>query len=462
MLGYLLKRVLLILPTVWLIGSLLFLLSKIIPGSYADRIAEAEQGTIGGISVALNREAYLKKLARAGQDKPLFYFSIRNRAQPDTLYRVYPVQYQQLLQTLLNRYGNWSAVAAYYHSLQALQTVAAAEYQEENNMTGWPEKVQLLGQTADPEEISFLLQSFPSATTGAGRAVVQLRERFAQLQQQAQPLNLFIPRFRWHGRHNQYHTWLMDLIGGNMGSSYRSQQPVLDVISGAVGNTLLLLSGSLILTFWLSIQLAMGLCRWRYGRTLVLNTLYMLDSTPLFIVALVLLTLLAGPGYLNIFPVFGLGGADEPSAGLGAVILTRLHHLLLPALCLVITGLPYITTQLYQVLQQVLTTQYISTARAKGLSEVQVLRRHAFRNALLPLITLFTGYLPAIISGAVTIEVIFAIPGTGRLLVDSVLSRDYPVLIGLVLFIAALRAFSHVLADFLYFISDPRTRLKAA
>jgi peptide/nickel transport system permease protein len=110
----------------------------------------------------------------------------------------------------------------------------------------------------------------------------------------------------------------------------------------------------------------------------------------------------------------------------------------------------------------VLSAQYIMSARAKGLTETKVLRQHAFRNALLPLITAFTGFLPAIISGAVVIEVIFAIPGTGRLLVDSVLSRDYPVIIGLVLFIAALRAVSHVLADFLYFAADPRTRLKTA
>jgi len=89
-----------------------------------------------------------------------------------------------------------------------------------------------------------------------------------------------------------------------------------------------------------------------------------------------------------------------------------------------------------------------------------VLRRHAFRNILLPVITLFTGYLPALVSGAIVIEVIFAIPGTGRLLAESVLARDYPVVMGLVLFVATLKAVSHLLADFLYFTADPRTRQK--
>ncbi len=99
-------------------------------------------------------------------------------------------------------------------------------------------------------------------------------------------------------------------------------------------------------------------------------------------------------------------------------------------------------------------------ARAKGLSAKVVLRRHVLRNAVLPLITLFTGFLPGLISGAVVVEVIFAIPGTGRLLADSVLARDYPVVLGLVFFLALLKAASHVLADLLYFVADPRTRLK--
>jgi peptide/nickel transport system permease protein len=102
------------------------------------------------------------------------------------------------------------------------------------------------------------------------------------------------------------------------------------------------------------------------------------------------------------------------------------------------------------------------TARAKGLPARVVLRRHVLRNAVLPLITLFTGFLPSLISGAVVVEVIFALPGTGRLLADSVLARDYPVVLGLVLLLATLKAAAHVLADVLYFAADPRTRLKIA
>jgi peptide/nickel transport system permease protein len=453
---------LLILPTVWLIGSVIFLLSRIIPGSYADLLAEAEQTAIGGAGLSLNRTSYLKKLADSGKDKPLFYFSVKTRAQPDTLNRVFPVRHQKLLQTLLNRYGNWPAVAAYYQSLLVLQNTPTHQLTSDSADSFPADAAGLLLQTANSKEISYLLQALPATNLGASGAAARVQEQFTQMEQQAQPLNLLIPSLRWHGLHNQYHQWLIGLVAGEMGKSDRTRQPVMEVIGEAIGNTLLLLTGSLILTFVLGIQLALALCRWRYGRKVVLNILYILDSTPLFIIALLLLTFLASSGYLKIFPGYGLGKSYDSSAGLLPFILNRLYHLLLPALCLIISGVPYVTTQLYQVLQQVLSAQYIMAARAKGLTETRVLRQHAFRNALLPLITAFTGFLPAIISGAVVIEVIFAIPGTGRLLVDSVLSRDYPVIIGLVLFIAALRAVSHVLADFLYFAADPRTRLKTA
>jgi len=210
----------------------------------------------------------------------------------------------------------------------------------------------------------------------------------------------------------------------------------------------------------LSIELALTLSKKARPklRQIVLPILYTVESIPLFIIALLLLSFLAGSGYLTLFPISGLGLDAGNDQSWFQILVTRLHHLLLPALCLIIAGLPFVTTQLYQEMQHVFASEFIKTARAKGLSEKVTLRRHVFRNSLLPLITTFTGYLPALISGALVLEVIFAIPGTGRLLAESVLARDYPVVLGLVLFIALLKAFSHLVADFLYFVADPRTR----
>ncbi|MDQ4139488.1 MAG: ABC transporter permease, partial [Bacteroidota bacterium] len=104
---------------------------------------------------------------------------------------------------------------------------------------------------------------------------------------------------------------------------------------------------------------------------------------------------------------------------------------------------------------------FILTAKAKGLSEKMVLRRHVLRNALLPVITLFTGFLPALVTGAVVIENIFSIPGMGRLLVLTVNARDFPVLLGIVLYLGLIKIGANILADVLYFLADPRIRVQS-
>jgi peptide/nickel transport system permease protein len=135
-----------------------------------------------------------------------------------------------------------------------------------------------------------------------------------------------------------------------------------------------------------------------------------------------------------------------------------LQFMALPMLCLVLANLPYLTNQFYHALSGTANQDYIRTARAKGLSENNVIRRHMLRNALLPVITLLSDFLPALVAGAVIIETIFAIPGIGRLLIDSVMARDYPVLVGIVVMVAVFKQLAHLFADLLYAMADPRIR----
>lgn len=455
MLLYLLKRLLLILPTVWLISSLVFLLSRIIPGTHADVAAEAMETTLGGPGRKVNQNLYLTQLRQQGLDKPLFYFALTTQAQPDTLYRVFPLQHQNLLQTLLHRYGNWPLVAAYYRSLHGMQAAARSKGYD----PGLPEKIIACLAAENISDLTAMLKTIDTDNAANHPAVAQVKHNFIQMQEQAQPLNGLLPDLRWYGRHNQYHSWLAGLFKSDLGRSYRDRQPVLQKIKEAMGNTLLLLLISTFLTFLFSVELSFILCRWQKGRGIILNILYVLDSIPLFLLVLLFLTLLIGNGWLNVSAVLGNFAEDTYSPpGIGVMVKNRIQQLWLPVLCLILTGIPYITTQIYRLLQQLLNSEFIKTARAKGLSETRVLRKHAFKSTWLPLITLFTGYLPVIITGAVVIEVIFVIPGSGSLLRDSMYARDYPVVIGLVLFLAALKAFAHVLADALYFAADPRTR----
>ncbi|WP_022822265.1 ABC transporter permease [Hymenobacter norwichensis] len=317
-----------------------------------------------------------------------------------------------------------------------------------------------------------LLSRFTDTTTGTTASGEQVRQaQQARLQRLglAEPVfyasratvpiddeQLLISRWHWNGTHNQYHHWLRDVVHGNLGRSYRTGEPV----AGLLGSALLItlpLSG-LAALFIVVFSLLLGLLLASRPHTgWVAMGLYTLDSMPLFVVALLLLLLLANPDFLTLFPTYGLGLDNEAATSL-PLILTAPAYAVLPVASLVLTGLAEPTLQLAAALRHELQFFYILTARAKGLSSGRVLRRHAFRNALLPILTLYTELLPNLLAGSVVVELIFALPGLGRLLADAAAARDYPVLVGGVAMVVLTRQFSLLLADWLYQLADPRIR----
>ena len=262
--------------------------------------------------------------------------------------------------------------------------------------------------------------------------------------------------WRWNGLRNQYHRWLSELLRGNLGTSFRTGEPVTHRLSQALAYTLPLTGTAALLAGLLAVWLAQRLVaqpRWAGAVRLALSTVHAL---PLFVVALALLLLLANPDVLAWFPAYGLDQPDEPLS------LSRYaQHLALPVAALTLTALPELTLQLEAALQHEMSQLYTTTARAKGLSWRQVIRRHVLRNALLPSIAQLGELLPALVAGAIAVEVVFAIPGMGRLLAEAAAARDYPVLIGGVLLTGATRLLALLLADVLYSRADPRIRWQA-
>jgi peptide/nickel transport system permease protein len=265
-------------------------------------------------------------------------------------------------------------------------------------------------------------------------------------------------RWEWHGSNNQYHHWLQKAVQGNLGTSYRNGQAVTTVLGEALRYTLPLTTSAALLAAGLSVALALWLVRG--GPAFLLHVLYGLDALPLFVVALGLLLLFANPDLLPLFPAYGLGQLSGENAPWTTQLNTYLYYSTLPLASLVLVKLPSLVVQLHDALRHELNANYATTARAKGLSALQVTTRHALRNALLPIITLLTDLLPSLLAGAVVVEVIFALPGMGRLLAESAASHDYPVLVGGVLLIALMRLIGLVAADALYFLADPRIRLQ--
>ena len=255
----------------------------------------------------------------------------------------------------------------------------------------------------------------------------------------------------------RYVVWVKELVQGNFGFSYFTKQPVLDRIIPRLGPTIELTGVALVIS--LIVGVGFGVISalrqysfWDYGLS-VLSLIGL--SIPTFFFGLV--ALLVFGLIWPVLPVFGMS-SGEPDLSLMGKIGDNLSHTILPAgvlsIDLVATNTRYARTAMLEVLG----ADYIRTARAKGLSNWVVFGRHAFRNALLPIITITSLRLPLLLGGAVVIEVVFSWPGLGQLSVDAIHQRDYPVLMALTLFLSTLVLLSNLMADVLYAYADPRIR----
>lgn len=255
----------------------------------------------------------------------------------------------------------------------------------------------------------------------------------------------------------QFVRYFGSLAHGDLGWSFSHDQPVAEVLARALPNTALLMAVALVGSFSLGILVALIQVA-RRGTT----TDQVISGISLFFFSmpdfwLGILALLAFTYWLPIFPV---GGVIDPVMheylGLGGRILDRLRHLALPALTLTILASAGVARYQRAALLDVLPADYIRTARLKGLTEREILRRHALRNALLPIITLIGLSFPALLTGAFFIEKIFAWPGMGYAVVNAISTRDYPLVVGGVILGSIMVTLGSLLADLLYVWADPR------
>ncbi len=249
----------------------------------------------------------------------------------------------------------------------------------------------------------------------------------------------------------QFLLWLGQVLQGNLGQSIFLQMPVSQVLLERAEPTAWLAIFSVGLAMLIGVPCGIVSAVWR-GRWIdqCVSTLAMLGaSMPSFWMGLLAIQLLAvGAGW---FPVSGYG---DP----GADWLTRIHHLMLPALVLGTLNSALIIRFTRASMLDILSEDYIRTARSKGLPEVIVVFKHALRNALVPILTVLGLTLALMIGGAVVTETVFNLPGLGNLVVRAVLRRDYPVIQGALLVIAAVYVIINFVIDVLYVWVDPRVR----
>lgn len=258
----------------------------------------------------------------------------------------------------------------------------------------------------------------------------------------------------------QYVRWLKRMATLNFGDSYKDQRPVRDKILEALPITLQLNIISLLLVYLVSVPI--GVFSATHERSLVDKlltvVLFILFSLPSFWVAMLLILFFGGGGYLNWFPIYGINSAGAEQLPLGAWILDRTWHLVLPVICLTYADLAALSRFARSGLIEEVRQDYVRTARAYGFAERVVVLKYAMRNSLIPIITLLGTILPGLFGGSVIIESIFSIPGLGRLGFEAILSRDYPLIMGILTISAFLTLVGLLISDILYAVVDPRVK----
>lgn len=252
----------------------------------------------------------------------------------------------------------------------------------------------------------------------------------------------------------RYGYWLKETLQGNLGTSIRTHETVVNSIKNRVGATLLLMGTALIVGTALGVLFGVVSAVRQYS---VLDGVLTISaflgiSTPVYLTGLLALYVFALK-----FGWFPAGGYSTP--GQPFSLTDRLSHLVLPASIIAINYIAQTMRYTRSAMLEVLGQDYVRTARSKGLNERVVVARHAFRNALLPIVTLVGASVPALIGGAIFIESIFGWPGIGRLLLSGVEARDYPIIIGITFILAIVTLLANLVTDVVYAFIDPRIRL---
>ncbi|MCZ6790829.1 MAG: ABC transporter permease [Candidatus Dadabacteria bacterium] len=261
----------------------------------------------------------------------------------------------------------------------------------------------------------------------------------------------------------RYWIWVKQIATLDFGRSYKDHRPVINKIAERIPITLTLNIISIILIYLIAIPIGVysAVAHGRFSERVSTFFLFMLYSIPSFWMAMILIFFLGGGDYWDIFPVYGILSPDAENYPFFKKALNFLWHIVLPVFCLTYGGLAYLSRFQKGSLLEVLREDFVRTATAKGLPRHIVIFKHALRNALIPIITILAGLLPAMIGGSVIIESIFSIPGIGQLGFESVLSRDYPVIMAIATISAVLTLIGILIADLIYVLVDPRISFEA-
>ncbi|MBP7821973.1 MAG: ABC transporter permease [Saprospiraceae bacterium] len=467
-LRYFIIRILIAIPTLVVISFMSFGLSRLAPGDpirqfYGEDL-ENYSNTVTSLQYADITYANIAK--KLGYDKPFFYISLNSVAEPDTFFRILKRDQRIVLNELIDAYGNWPEIQTYYQDVNTLYRsilTVPDSLQEKRNLT---KLVRQLFGVSNISEIKARLHTIEQESnsldandkTNIIAIVNKLLSDSDAIVKNATTYKNYIPTFTWHGTNNQYHHWLTAFCKGDFGISYKDNRPVYDRLIEAARWTVSINFFSLLLAFLISIPLGVwaAINRGKWSERVSSIIVFLIYSLPPFWIGTMFVEFFTTPEYgIGIFPSVGLGDAPTDATFFEKWQIA-LPHLILPIACITYPSIAFISRQMKSSMLNTLRMDFVRTAKAKGLSSKSVIWKHAFRNSLFPIITLISSVFPTLLAGSVVIEVIFNIPGMGRLVYESIFARDWPIVYAALMIGAILTLIGNLFADWLYMLLDPR------
>jgi peptide/nickel transport system permease protein len=482
--GYILKRVLIFIPTLFIISLFTFILISAAPGDPAETMLN--RGGNGGEGQASNKiatdKAYQDLRHKLGLDLPVFYFTMTNKAACDTLIKIPKKDHREILERMVYDYGNWEAISAYYKKLTAFELQVLQTPKDSTNANALIEVRNGVGKLYVNHK-DVVLQTVFAGTkkeldkvpqlTALNASFNEVQASYERIKSEQTAWKRYIPTIHWNGPNNQYHRWLLGnaawfseetdptkgkgFIRGDFGISFFSKRPVKNVIWDSLWVTMLISFLVIIIEYLVSIPVGVSAAVRKDSKFDTISTviLFILYSLPVFWIGTMAIFFLTSPDYIELFPPFGLGDTTWED-GFFVHIGDLAYHLTLPLIVASYASFAYMSRQMRGSMLTVLRQDYIRTAIAKGLPANKVYWRHAFRNSLFPVITLFASFFPALIGGSIILETLFTLPGLGQVTFMAVIQKDYPMILTNTMFAAILTLFGYLVTDILYAIVDPR------
>ena len=384
-----------------------------------------------------NEALYKSTYLEMGLNLPNFYFNVLPDNYPSNLNVISNWQDKKLVKALITQGYNFDQIDTLIDCLSRLRI------EVEN-----AEHIQTFYNSANLNQLSVISDA-------------ELQQVVTKLDEDRN--SSFFPTFHWFGLDNQYHRWLSSILQGQFGRSIISGKTALSTVGKAMLWTLAITLPAIFLTYALGLIVGFVLGRNPEGKKerLLNHLFYLIYSIPLFWLASILVVYFTTNDYgawTNIFPSVGID--IYPGAHVTRQIWMNYHRLLLPIICISIIYVAYIARLFRRSILDERQAAYVMTAYTKGLSDDEVLRKHIVPNAMLPLITIMVGSFPRALGGSVVIELIFNIPGVGRLLYDSLGLADWNIVFCIVMTISIVTILAYLLGDFLYALVDPRIRYK--